>query len=61
VHVPGIGTVAFAAGESIRTEISCKYDEPSGRALLHAAGFDVERWMTDHDERFALILATPRP
>jgi L-histidine N-alpha-methyltransferase len=60
VHVPSVGTVAFGAGDSIRTEISCKYDEGSARALLDLSGFDVHRWMIDDDARFALILAAPR-
>ena len=35
VHVPGHGAIRFADGESVRTEISCKYDRPAlvvGRA-----------------------------
>jgi L-histidine N-alpha-methyltransferase len=59
VHVPGMGTVAIAAGESIRTEISCKYDEPSVRELLAASGFSLAQWMTDAKRQFALVLAEP--
>jgi L-histidine N-alpha-methyltransferase len=59
VHVPGIGTLTVGAGESIRTEISCKYDEPSARALLDVSGFRLTRWMTDAERRFALLLAEP--
>jgi L-histidine N-alpha-methyltransferase len=61
VHVPGIGTVQLAAGESIRTEISCKYDQSAVRSLLAAAGFTLARWMTDSERRFALVLAEPVP
>ena len=59
VYIPGVGTVHFAAGESIRTEISCKYDEASVRALLAESGFALTRWMTGHDPVFALALAEP--
>ncbi|MDQ6633276.1 MAG: L-histidine N(alpha)-methyltransferase [Gemmatimonadota bacterium] len=59
VHVPGIGMVAIAAGESIRTEISCKYDESSVRTLLAASGFALARWMPDAARQFALVLAEP--
>jgi L-histidine N-alpha-methyltransferase len=59
VHVPGLGPVAIAAGESIRTEISCKYDVSSVRALLAASGFTLARWMSDDDAQFALVLAEP--
>jgi L-histidine N-alpha-methyltransferase len=59
VHVPGMGTVAIAAGESIRTEISCKYDVDSVRALLAVSGFTLARWMTDDARQFALVVAEP--
>jgi L-histidine N-alpha-methyltransferase len=59
VHVPGLGTVPIAAGESIRTEISCKYDVASVRALLTASGFALTRWMSDAEGQFALVLAEP--
>jgi L-histidine N-alpha-methyltransferase len=59
VHVPGIGIVPIAAGESIRTEISCKYDERSVRTLLAASGFTLARWMPDAARQFALVLAEP--
>jgi L-histidine N-alpha-methyltransferase len=59
VHVPGIGTLPIAAGESIRTEISCKYDRESVRALLEDSGFALTQWMTDADAQFALALAEP--
>jgi L-histidine N-alpha-methyltransferase len=59
VNVPGIGAVRFAAGESVRTEISCKYDIPSLAALFGAAGLRLESWKTDPDRRFALVVAKP--
>lgn len=59
VHVPGIGTLAIAAGESIRTEISCKYDRAVTEALLAASGFRLVAWMTDDPPQFALALAEP--
>jgi len=59
VHIPRVGDVHLAKGETIRTEISCKYDRASVRRLLRAANLRLERWMTD-GERFALALALPR-
>jgi L-histidine N-alpha-methyltransferase len=59
VHVPGVGTLTFAAGESIRTEISCKYDRGRVNALLETSGFHLVEWMTDDKRRFALALAEP--
>ena len=60
VHIPLVGEVLLAKGESIRTEISCKYDRPSVRRLLRAASLQLERWVAD-DGRFALSVASPRP
>jgi L-histidine N-alpha-methyltransferase len=59
VHIPSVGEVHLAKGESIRTEISCKYDRPSVRRLLRAASLRLERWIAD-DDRFALTVASPR-
>ena len=59
VHIPRVGDVRLASGETIRTEISCKYDRPSVRRLLRAASLKLERWITD-GERFALAVALPR-
>jgi L-histidine N-alpha-methyltransferase len=60
VHIPAVGDVHLAKGESIRTEISCKYDRPSVRRLLRAASLRLERWIAD-DDRFALSVASRRP
>ncbi len=57
VTLPGGRAFRFPAGSTIRTEISCKYDRASVTGLLSAAGFALEEWMTDVEERFALALA----
>lgn len=61
VTIPGIGVVDFAAGESIHTENSCKYDRASIASLFSAAGLAVERWITDDGGRFALAVGAPLP
>jgi L-histidine Nalpha-methyltransferase len=58
VDIPGVGTMRFAGGESIRTEISCKYDRESLASLLAAAGMRIERWITDAASTYALVVAT---
>ena len=60
VSVPGAGTFRFAAGETIRTEISAKHDRASVDAMFHAAGLAVQRWETDADGLYAITLAAPR-
>ena len=59
VRIPGVGDVHFAAGESIRTEISGKYDRRSATDLLQSAGFRLTEWMTDPAPLVALALAEP--
>jgi len=58
VHIPGVGDVRFAGGESIRTEISCKYDRGSISELLGTAGMSVDRWITDAASSYALVVAS---
>jgi L-histidine N-alpha-methyltransferase len=60
VSIPGAGTFRFAAGETIRTEISAKHDRASVDAMFAAAGLAVERWETDADGLYAITLAAPR-
>lgn len=59
VHIPLVGDVHFADGESVRTEISCKYDLASASALLQSAGFRLTAWLTERDPLVALALAEP--
>ncbi|HYJ79689.1 MAG TPA: L-histidine N(alpha)-methyltransferase [Longimicrobiaceae bacterium] len=59
VTIPDAGAFRLRAGESIRTEISCKHDRASVDALLAAAGLRVERWETDAAGLFAILLALP--
>lgn len=56
VAVPGRGEVRIAAGETIRTEISCKYDRPTVTGLFADAGLALERWVTDERDWFALAV-----
>ncbi len=56
VTIPGAGSFEFAAGESLRTEISCKYDRPRVDALLRSAGLSLEKWVVG-DPGFALAWA----
>ncbi len=53
----------YEPGDEIRTEISCKYTRESFEALLPGTGLAPERWYTDHEQLFALVLlrvARPR-
>jgi L-histidine N-alpha-methyltransferase len=59
VTVPGVGVVQFARGETLRTEISAKYDEASVGDLFRAAGLRLEAWRTDADRLFALVVGSP--
>jgi L-histidine N-alpha-methyltransferase len=50
-------TVAFAAGEDLRTEISAKFRRDGIESELAAAGLETVRFWTDPDGDFALTLA----
>jgi L-histidine N-alpha-methyltransferase len=50
----------FAAGEELRTEISAKFTRAHIEADLDAAGLELERWLTDDEELFAVTMARPR-
>ena len=47
----------FAAGEEMRTEISCKFRRPGVADELSRAGFDLACWWTDAAGDFALSLS----
>jgi L-histidine N-alpha-methyltransferase len=58
-HIPGLPPVHFAKGETIRTEISCKYERGALEELFARAGLRVTHWYELADEGYALALATP--
>jgi L-histidine N-alpha-methyltransferase len=57
VHIPGFPTVCLYRGESIRTEISCKYDRATIERLLANAGLRLLEWLTDPESLFAVAVA----
>jgi L-histidine N-alpha-methyltransferase len=57
VVIPEIGEITFEKGESIRTELSYKYDRPMLEDILGAAGLKLEKWMPAADGSFVLALA----
>lgn len=62
VRIDSLGiTVDFAAGETIHTESSVKYDLPRVDALLGAAGMTRELTFSDPEGLFGVHLARPAP
>ena len=57
VVIPEIGEIRLQEGESIRTELSYKYDRPTLEDILQAAGLVMEKWIAADDGSFALALA----
>jgi L-histidine Nalpha-methyltransferase len=49
--------VSFAAGEEMRTEISCKFTRERLEAIYEEAGLALAGWFTDADGDYALSLA----
>lgn len=61
VRVPEVGTIRLAAGETIRTELSHKYDREGAEELLARAGLVLDRWRPDDEGAFALAVARTAP
>ncbi|GAB2888742.1 L-histidine N(alpha)-methyltransferase [Streptomyces mayteni] len=60
VKIPTLDlTLDFLRGEDLRTEISCKFRREGLEPELTQAGFTLEHWWTDQQERFAVLLALP--
>ena len=55
VTLPGEGSVSFRDGETVRTEISCKYDRATVEDLFGRVGLETVDWF-DADGRYALAL-----
>jgi L-histidine N-alpha-methyltransferase len=49
--------IRFAEGEELRTEVSAKFRRPGITEELAATGFELVRWFTGPDGRFAVSLA----
>jgi L-histidine N-alpha-methyltransferase len=60
VNIPELGTFEIRKGESIRTELSYKYDRATVTALFEKAGLCLERWMTGDDGAFGLAVGSRR-
>ena len=60
VTIPEIGEIGFSDGETIRTELSYKYDRGAVDDIFQASGLVLERWLPADDGSFALALARSR-
>lgn len=56
VTIPDGGRFRFRAGETLHTEVSCKYTRGSVEAMLRGADLQLDRW-AEEDPGFALALA----
>ena len=59
VRIPGDGVVQIGAGESIRTELSCKYDRQVLTRMLESARLEIVKWCTDEEGLYAMALVSP--
>jgi L-histidine N-alpha-methyltransferase len=60
VAIPGAGTFEFVQGESVRTELSHKYDKKTIQEILNSSGMKLLEWITDERSDFALVVARIR-
>lgn len=51
--------VHVEAGEEIFTEVSCKFTRDSVERMFAGSGLEIAGWLTDPDDRFALVVAKP--
>jgi len=58
VTIPGLGAVRLRKGETIRTEICCKYTRAQLEEMLDAAALSIETWRVDAQDQYAILLAT---
>jgi len=58
VTIPGVGEVKFSRGESMRTELSCKYDRQGVDSMFRRAGLRLDKWLTGNDNLFALAVGS---
>jgi L-histidine N-alpha-methyltransferase len=56
VTIPAVGAFEFAEGQSVRTEISYKYDRDRIAGMLDEAGLTLDQWITG-PEGFSLSVA----
>jgi len=57
VTIPEVGVISLRKGESIRTELSYKYDRAMLEDILTSSGLALETWMPADDGAFVLALA----
>jgi L-histidine N-alpha-methyltransferase len=58
MNVPGGAVVRIEAGESIRTELSCKYDRTVLTRMLAKASLKIVEWCTDQDGLYSMSLVS---
>ena len=59
VDVPGVCAVRFRKGESIRTSVSCVFDQNRVGAMMAGVGLRLANWTSDTTGRYAVALSTP--
>ena len=59
VEIPGHEPVSIAEGESIRTELSRKYDRSTVDELFAEAGLRVDRWCDVEGGLYSIVLGSP--
>jgi L-histidine N-alpha-methyltransferase len=59
VTIPELGSIGLEAGETIRTEICCKYDRRQLEDMLATADLRIETWRVDPQDQYAILIAAP--
>ncbi len=56
ISIPRVPDIDIRRGESIRTELSYKYDRPTVESLFEKAALRLDSWLTDSGRTFALAV-----
>jgi len=59
VDVPGVCAIRLKRGESIRTSVSCRFEQNRVAAMMAGVGLALRHWSTDTAGRFVVALAGP--
>jgi L-histidine N-alpha-methyltransferase len=59
VDVPGVCAIRLKRGESIRTSVSCRFEQNRVAAMMAGVGLTLRHWSTDTAGRFVVALAGP--
>jgi uncharacterized SAM-dependent methyltransferase len=59
IRIDGVSAASFAKNDFISMSVRCTFTRSSLETLLNCVGLEVERWVADDAERYAIGVAVP--